>query len=412
MRDVFIILPDITFWLFSCSSGVKGRPRQQTRGRGEVSCLWGQSVRISLWAAHLWKLQGEGFEKAISKCFFFFLNVSSRVIVGVTLQGFFKRSVQNKKNYTCAEQQNCPMNLSQRKRCPFCRFQKCLAVGMKKEGKVTPPPQLCNKGTHTGLCSDVSLLLSTAVRADRMRGGRNKFGPLYRRDRQMKQQKVLHQTNAEPQMKAESTQIQRPTAPNDLHLMSGHTSSDAGRQPSYPSGPGQSVVPMPLHSDNDSAFTSPSLPYPGRYHRAFSGYLQDKGEIPYSFSMAATMYPMHQSPNSPFPYRSTPPSSSTSSASLSSSSPPPKTPTQNLGASSSSTATQNLLSQLLEGEQDESQLCAKVVASLQREQANRGKHDCLNTFSIMCKMADQMLFGLVEWARNSTLFKELKVNGE
>lgn len=63
----------------------------------------------------------------------------------------------------------------------------------------------------------------------------------------------------------------------------------------------------------------------------------------------------------------------------------------------------------MEGDQDESQLCAKVLATLQREQANRGKHDCLNTFSIMCKMADQTLFGLVEWARNSALFKELKV---
>lgn len=243
-----------------------------------------------------------------------------------------------------------------------------------------------------------------------MRGGRNKFGPLYRRDRQMKQQKVLHQTNAEPQMKAKSTQIQQPTAPNDLHLMSAHTSSDAGRQPSYPSGPGQSFVPMPLDSDN--VFTSPSLPYPGLYHRTFPGYLQDKGEIPYSFSMAAAMYPVHHSPNSSFPYRSAPPSSSTSSSSFSSSAPPPKTPTQNPDASSSCTATQNFLSQLLEGEQDENQLCAKVVASLQREQANRGKHDRLNTFSIMCKMADQTLFGLVEWARNSALFKELKVKGE
>lgn len=66
----------------------------------------------------------------------------------------------------------------------------------------------------------------------------------------------------------------------------------------------------------------------------------------------------------------------------------------------------------MEGDQDESQLCAKVLATLQREQANRGKHDCLNTFSIMCKMADQTLFGLVEWARNSSLFKELKVEDQ
>lgn len=244
-----------------------------------------------------------------------------------------------------------------------------------------------------------------------MRGGRNKFGPLYR---QMKQQKVLHHTNAEPQMKAESIHMQRPTAPNDLHLMSAHTSSDAGRPPSYPSGPGQSLVPMPRDCapNSDNVFPSPSLPYPGLYHRAFPGYLQDKGEIPYSFSMAAAMYPAHQSAHTPFPYRSSPPSSSsTSSASLSSSAPPPKAPTHNPDAPSASAATQNFLSQLLEGEQDESQLCAKVVASLQREQANRGKHDRLNTFSIMCKMADQTLFGLVEWARNSALFKELKVKG-
>lgn len=63
----------------------------------------------------------------------------------------------------------------------------------------------------------------------------------------------------------------------------------------------------------------------------------------------------------------------------------------------------------MEGEPDESQLCARVLASLQKEQASRGKHDRLNTFSIMCKMADHTLFGLVEWARNSALFKELKV---
>ena len=69
-----------------------------------------------------------------------------------------------------------------------------------------------------------------------------------------------------------------------------------------------------------------------------------------------------------------------------------------------------LLTELLQGEPEETQLCARVLASLQREQASRGKHDCLNTFSIMCKMADHTLFALVEWARSSTLFKELKVN--
>uniref|UniRef100_A0A668A9A8 Nuclear receptor subfamily 5, group A, member 5 n=1 Tax=Myripristis murdjan TaxID=586833 RepID=A0A668A9A8_9TELE len=249
-------------------------------------------------------------------------------------KGFFKRSVQNNKHYTCVEMQSCPMNPLQRKRCPYCRFQKCLAVGMKRE----------------------------AVRADRMRGGRNKFGPLYRRDRQMKEQKVYHQTTTTPcRIKMETTQALQPTAPSDLHLMTGHTnvplSSDPFHQCQvYPSGMGQLGAPMPLDCTMNT----------------------DRGL--------------------------TPPSLSTTSLT------PASTPTP--GPSALVTSTPNFLDQLVEAEQDESQLCAKVLASLQREQASRGKHDRLNTFSIMCKMADQTLFGLVEWARNSALFKELKVEDQ
>ena len=49
-------------------------------------------------------------------------------------KGFFKRTVQNKKVYTCVAERNCHIDKSQRKRCPFCRFQKCIDVGMKLEG--------------------------------------------------------------------------------------------------------------------------------------------------------------------------------------------------------------------------------------------------------------------------------------
>lgn len=248
-----------------------------------------------------------------------------------------------------------------------------------------------------------------------MRGGRNKFGPLYRRDRQMKQQKVCHQANTAPyRIKMETTQIHRPTAPNDLHLMSSHTSaplsSDALHQcHMYPSGMGQSGAPMPLDCtmNTDRVLTPPSLPYPGLYHRPFPGYLQEKGEMPFSYSPAPTSYTVHPTPNNSFTPRSTPASSPCSTPS--STTHRPQVPAQTPCTPSSAPLAPNLLSQLLEGEQDESQLCAKVLASLQREQANRGKHDRLNTFSIMCKMADQTLFGLVEWARNSALFKEIKV---
>lgn len=54
------------------------------------------------------------------------------------LKGFFKRTVQNNKRYTCAESQDCKIDKTQRKRCPFCRFQKCLNVGMRLEGERIP----------------------------------------------------------------------------------------------------------------------------------------------------------------------------------------------------------------------------------------------------------------------------------
>ena len=60
---------------------------------------------------------------------------------------FFKRSVQDKKVYTCVADCSCVINKTQRKQCPYCRFHKCVGVGMKPEG----------------------------VRHDRTRGGRNKL---------------------------------------------------------------------------------------------------------------------------------------------------------------------------------------------------------------------------------------------
>ena len=54
--------------------------------------------------------------------------------MSVTPAGFFKRSVQNQKRYACVENQSCVIDKTHRKRCPYCRFQKCLSVGMKLEG--------------------------------------------------------------------------------------------------------------------------------------------------------------------------------------------------------------------------------------------------------------------------------------
>ncbi|XP_054283667.1 probable nuclear hormone receptor HR38 isoform X2 [Macrosteles quadrilineatus] len=48
-------------------------------------------------------------------------------------KGFFKRTVQKGSKYVCLAEKACPVDKRRRNRCQFCRFQKCLVVGMVKE---------------------------------------------------------------------------------------------------------------------------------------------------------------------------------------------------------------------------------------------------------------------------------------
>nr|ASL70492.1 nuclear receptor [Brachionus rotundiformis] len=107
-------------------------------------------------------------------------------------KGFFKRTVQNKKLYSCVDKQQCQIDKHQRKRCAYCRFQKCLQVGMKLE----------------------------AVRENRVRGGRNKFGPLYRRSRALKQQILKQQNELSENAAAAMTAAQ--AEPNGLMMQNFH----------------------------------------------------------------------------------------------------------------------------------------------------------------------------------------------
>lgn len=55
--------------------------------------------------------------------------------------------MQNRKNYVCIRGGPCPISIATRKKCPACRFEKCLQRGMKLE----------------------------AIREDRTRGGRSTY---------------------------------------------------------------------------------------------------------------------------------------------------------------------------------------------------------------------------------------------
>ncbi|XP_042642790.1 steroidogenic factor 1 isoform X1 [Tyto alba] len=266
-------------------------------------------------------------------------------------KGFFKRTVQNNKHYTCTESQNCKIDKTQRKRCPYCRFQKCLTVGMRLE----------------------------AVRADRMRGGRNKFGPMYKRDRALKQQKkALIRANG---FKLETVpQIMSP-AQNDYSLSSTIHSIHAMSK-TLPPNPA-ALTPVDYER---SPYGTPSLGMTGPSHAPLAGYHYSsfpnrtiKSEYPDHYtntheSMSAYVYP------------ETYPSSS-----------PPDIP--------------EVILKLLQLEPDEAQVKARILACLQQEQG-RGRHEKLSTFGLMCKMADQTLFAIVEWARSCIFFKELEVGDQ
>lgn len=68
-----------------------------------------------------------------------------------------------------------------------------------------------------------------------------------------------------------------------------------------------------------------------------------------------------------------------------------------------------LVMEFLRCDSDELQLQNKITARLLQEQTGWERQGNPSTFSLMCLMADQTLFSIVEWARTSIFFKQLKV---
>uniref|UniRef100_A0A673K5G7 Retinoic acid receptor RXR n=1 Tax=Sinocyclocheilus rhinocerous TaxID=307959 RepID=A0A673K5G7_9TELE len=48
-------------------------------------------------------------------------------------KGFFKRTIRKDLTYTCRDCKECLIDKRQRNRCQYCRYQKCLAMGMKRQ---------------------------------------------------------------------------------------------------------------------------------------------------------------------------------------------------------------------------------------------------------------------------------------
>ena len=61
-------------------------------------------------------------------------------------QGFFRRSQSSVTNYQCPRQKNCVVDRVNRNRCQFCRLQKCMALGMSRDGEYITSNNLTRDG--------------------------------------------------------------------------------------------------------------------------------------------------------------------------------------------------------------------------------------------------------------------------
>lgn len=93
-------------------------------------------------------------------------------------KGFFKRTVQNRRVYTCVADGTCEITKAQRNRCQYCRFKKCIEQGMVLQ----------------------------AVREDRMPGGRNSgavynlYKVKYKKHKKSAKNQSQHQQQQQQQM--------------------------------------------------------------------------------------------------------------------------------------------------------------------------------------------------------------------
>lgn len=294
-------------------------------------------------------------------------------------KGFFKRTVQNKKVYTCVADRSCHIDKTQRKRCPYCRFQKCLEVGMKLE----------------------------AVRADRMRGGRNKFGPMYKRDRARKLQ-LMRQRQL--QMSQRQGQVGSDSMPLNYISSSPYL--------------GQGVaIKQEIQIPQVSSLTSSPDSSPSPLSNTM-GIYNGSGQANLHLTDAKIWPTSSISPNTStknFIF-----DSSNNSASSSSIVNPPSgndhsqghmisvvdthgSSGQNSSNNSSSGGKMPPLVRDLLSTIDDKEWQHALYSLLQNQTYNQCEVDL---FELLCKVLDQNLFAQVDWARNSTFFKDLKVDDQ
>ncbi|XP_068892849.1 nuclear hormone receptor FTZ-F1 isoform X2 [Tenebrio molitor] len=282
-------------------------------------------------------------------------------------KGFFKRTVQNKKVYTCVAERSCHIDKTQRKRCPFCRFQKCLEVGMKLE----------------------------AVRADRMRGGRNKFGPMYKRDRARKLQMMRQRQLAAQTLRGGS-------------LGDGMYSNQPGTSPFANIHIKQEIQIPQVSSLTSSPDSSPSPIAVALGQVNTSALVQQASNQQPALQIVGV-------PGAPTSMVMGPDNKLWGSANSTTTSPHSLSPKAfqfdtvvQGGSAPPSSKVSPLIRDFVQAI-DDREWQNSLYTLLQNQTYNQCEVDL---FELMCKVLDQNLFSQVDWARNSVFFKDLKVDDQ
>lgn len=233
----------------------------------------------------------------------------------------------------------------------------------------------------------------SAVRADRMRGGRNKFGPMYKRDRARKLQMMRQRQMA-------------------VQTLRGHALPDGGVPFAYPPSSHSHSHFTNLHSIKQEI----QIPQ-------VSSLTSSPDSSPSPITVASLLPSSQPSQQSALQVLGSPAMGQGEHklwATANSSTPSPKPyhfdsgigggGGHNSGASQSGQSSCTKISPLIRefvSTLDDREWQNSLFTLLQNQTYNQCEVDL---FELMCKVLDQNLFSQVDWARNSVFFKDLKVS--
>lgn len=126
-------MPRVWVSLWQARQTVLGEPAPQffVRGPGKGETAGAREEKEGIFSAHESPQTRTVFRGSAPLCSAPHLSFFPTPVSPLSPQ----RTVQKNAKYVCLANKNCPVDKRRRNRCQYCRFQKCLGVGMVKEGR-------------------------------------------------------------------------------------------------------------------------------------------------------------------------------------------------------------------------------------------------------------------------------------